>query len=267
MAMAARRERGLFDPDAAPGESPFDHFIYVIASDGDMEEGVTSEASSIAGRQQLGNLIVFYDHNQISIEDDTNIALSEDVAARYEAYGWHVQKVEGGENVVGILEAIENAKQVTDKPSFIQLHTIIGFPAPDKMNTGKIHGSALGADEVAATKKVLGFDPDQSFEVDDAVIKHTRLLLDRGARGHTRPGRRRFDAWARPNPENKSSVRPAGRPRPAGGLGGRAAALGSGPQGHATRAASGAGAPALWPTCCPSCGAARPTWPSRTTPP
>ena len=107
MAMASRYERGLFDPDAAPGDSPFDHYIYVIASDGDMEEGVTSEASSLAGTQQLGNLIVFYDHNQISIEHDTNIALSEDVPARYRAYGWHVQEVEGGENVVGIEEAIE----------------------------------------------------------------------------------------------------------------------------------------------------------------
>jgi transketolase len=202
MAMAARRERGLFDPDAAPGESPFDHYIYVITSDGDMEEGVTSEASSIAGRQQLGNLIVFYDDNQISIEDDTNIALSEDVAARYQAYGWHVQKVEGGENVVGILEAIENAKQVTDRPSFIQVHTIIGYPAPDKMNTGKIHGSALGADEVAATKRVLGFDPDQNFEVDDAVVKHTRLLLDRGAAAHA-AWQQRFDAWALAHPERK----------------------------------------------------------------
>ncbi len=150
MAMACRRERGLFDPDAAPGESPFDHFIYVVASDGDIEEGVTSEASSIAGRQQLGNLIVFYDHNEISIEDDTNIALSEDVAARYEAYGWHVQKVHGGENVVGILEAIEAAKAVTDKPSFIELRTLIGYPAPKLMITGKAHGAAPGAEEVAA---------------------------------------------------------------------------------------------------------------------
>ena len=136
-----------------------------IASDGDMEEGVTSEASSLAGTQQLGNLIVFYDHNQISIEDDTNIALSEDVAARYRAYGWHVQEVEGGENVVGIEEAIAEAKAVTDKPSFIEVRTIIGYPAPTKMNTGGAHGSALGDEEVAATKKVLGFDPDKTFEV------------------------------------------------------------------------------------------------------
>ena len=126
MAMAARRERGLFDPDAAPGESPFDHYIYVVASDGDIEEGVTSEASSLAGRQELGNLIVFYDDNEISIEDDTKIALSEDTAKRYEAYGWHVQVVEGGEDVTGILEAVEAAKAETDRPSFIQLQTVIG---------------------------------------------------------------------------------------------------------------------------------------------
>lgn len=181
MAMAARRERGLFDPDAPAGQSPFDHFIYVLASDGDIEEGVTSEASSIAGRQQLGNLVVIYDHNDISIEDDVNIALSEDVAARYEAYGWHVQQVQGGENVTGILEAIENAKAVTDRPSFIELRTIIAYPAPTLMNTGKAHGSALGDPEVAAVKKILGFDPDRSFQVDDEVIAHTRGLLDRGA--------------------------------------------------------------------------------------
>ena len=131
MAMASRRERGLFDPEPALGESPFDHFIYVIASDGDIEEGITSEASSLAGTQQLGNLILFYDDNKISIEHDTDIALSEDVAKRYEAYGWHVQVVEGGENVTAIEEAIEAAKDVTDKPSIICLRTIIGFPAPD----------------------------------------------------------------------------------------------------------------------------------------
>ena len=187
MAMASRYERGLFDPDAAPGTSPFDHHIYVIASDGDIEEGVTSEASSLAGTQQLGNLIVFYDHNEISIEDDTNIALSEDTPARYEAYGWHVQVVEGGENVVGIEEAIANAKAVTDKPSFIAVRTIIGYPAPKLMNTGKAHGSALGDEEVAAVKKILGFDPDKTFEVRDDVIEHTRKLV-RAARKPTRSG-------------------------------------------------------------------------------
>ncbi len=202
MAMASRYERGLFDPDAAAGSSPFDHYIYVIASDGDIEEGVTSEASSLAGTQQLGNLIVFYDKNQISIEHDTNIALSEDVAARYRAYGWHVQEVEGGENVVGIEEAIEAARAVTDKPSFISVRTIIGYPAPTKMNTGGVHGSALGADEVAATKKVLGFDPDKNFEVRDEVISHTRQLVTRGREAHE-AWQTGFDAWAAREPARK----------------------------------------------------------------
>ncbi|WP_077081465.1 transketolase [Mycobacterium numidiamassiliense] len=203
MAMAARYERGLFDPDAAPGESPFDHYIYVIASDGDIEEGVTSEASSLAAVQQLGNLIVFYDHNQISIEDDTDIALCEDTAARYRAYGWHVQEVEGGENVVGIEEAIANAKAVTDKPSFISLRTIIGYPAPNLMNTGKAHGAALGDEEIAAVKNILGFDPDKTFEVRDEVIAHTRKLVDRGKEAHEK-WQAEFDAWAQREPERKA---------------------------------------------------------------
>ena len=230
MAMASRRERGLFDPDAAPGESPFDHFIYVVCSDGDLEEGVTSEASSIAGRQELGNLIVFYDHNEISIEDDTNIAFAEDVPMRYESYGWHVQTVEGGENVVGIQEAIEKAKAVTDKPSFIQIRTIIGYPAPNLQNTGKAHGAALGNAEVAAVKKILGFDPDRSFQVDDVVIKHTRQALDRGqeAKAAWQPG---FDAWAAANPERKRTVRPVAGPGSARRLGRCAAVLAGGRQG------------------------------------
>lgn len=203
MAMASRYERGLFDPDAASGTSPFDHHIYVIASDGDIEEGVTSEASSLAGVQQLGNLIVFYDDNEISIEDDTKIALSEDTAARYRAYGWHVQEVEGGENVVGIEEAIENAKAVTDKPSFIVVRTIIGYPAPNKMNTGAAHGAALGDDEVAAVKKLLGFDPDKTFEVREDVINHTRGLLARGQEAKE-SWQREFDAWAQREPERKA---------------------------------------------------------------
>jgi transketolase len=203
MAMASRYERGLFDPDAAPGESPFDHHIYVIASDGDIEEGVTSEASSLAAVQQLGNLIVFYDHNQISIEDDTNIALCEDTAARYRAYGWHVQEVEGGENVVGIEEAIANAKAVTDRPSFVSLRTIIGYPAPNLMNTGKAHGAALGDDEVAAVKKILGFDPDKKFEVREDVLTHTRGLVARGKEAHERR-QPEFEAWAQREPDRKA---------------------------------------------------------------
>ncbi|GAB2632944.1 transketolase [Nocardia goodfellowii] len=202
MAMAARRERGLFDPDAAPGASPFDHFVYVIASDGDMEEGVTSEASSLAGTQQLGNLALIYDDNKISIEDDTTIAFTEDVAARYAAYGWHVQVVEGGEDVVAIESALEAAKAEISKPSIIVLRTIIGFPAPNKMNTGAAHGAALGPDEVAATKKILGFDPEQSFEVAPEVIAHTRKVIERGQAAH-KQWQQQFDAWAAANPERK----------------------------------------------------------------
>jgi transketolase len=187
MAMASRKERGLFDPNAAEGQSPFDHHIYAICSDGDIEEGISSEASSIAGTQQLGNLTVIYDDNQISIEDDTNIALSEDTAARYEAYGWHVQTVDwthGGtgyrEDVQALYDAIQAAEAVKDRPSFIVLRTVIAWPAPTLQGTGKAHGSALGDAEVAATKKVLGFDPEQTFEVPVGVLEHTREAVARG---------------------------------------------------------------------------------------
>lgn len=199
MAMAARRERGLLDPDTAPGESPFDHQIYVLASDGDIEEGVTSEASSLAGRQQLGNLTVIYDDNHISIEDDTTVALSEDVAARYEAYGWHVQKVHGGENVTALLEALEAARAETGRPSFIALRTVIGYPAPNLMNTGKAHGAALGAEEVAEVKKALDFDPEQSFVVEDAVLEHTRAVQERGKQARAE-WQKSFDSWRESNP-------------------------------------------------------------------
>lgn len=208
-AYAARYERGLFDPEAPAGESPFDHFVYVIASDGDIQEGITNEASSLAGHQQLGNLVVIYDANQISIEDDTNVAFTEDVAARYEALGWHVQTVdwkktgEYVEDVAALYEAIEAAKAETTKPSIIVLKTIIGWPAPGKQNTGKIHGSALGADELAATKKVLGFDPEQHFVVADDVLAHTRSLAERGAAAKAE-WQERFDAWAQANPERKA---------------------------------------------------------------
>jgi transketolase len=200
MAMAARRERGLFDPDTVAGESPFDHHVYVIASDGDIEEGVTSEASSIAGVQQLGNLTVFYDDNKISIEDDTAIALGEDVATRYEAYGWHVQVVDGGEDISAILEAAEAAEAVVDRPSIILLRTVIGFPAPKKMNTGGVHGAALGADEVAGVKRALGFDPDKSFDVDPEVLAHARRAVDRGDKLRAQ-WQKEMDAWAVREPE------------------------------------------------------------------
>jgi transketolase len=209
MAMAARRERGLFDPDTADGQSPFDHHVYVICSDGDIEEGVTHEVSALAGHQKLGNLVVLYDDNHISIEDDTNVAKSEDVAERYEAYGWHVQRIDwtaGGsydENVEALNEAYQEAKRVTDKPSFIALRTIIGWPAPNKQNTGKAHGSALGADEVAATKKILGFDPARTFQVEDEVLAHAREVTERGHQLH-QEWQKGYDAWASDNPERKA---------------------------------------------------------------
>lgn len=202
MAMAARKERGLFDASAPAGESPFDRFVYVIASDGDLQEGVTAEASSLAGTQKLGNLIVFWDDNRISIEDDTNIAFNEDVAKRYEAYGWHVQTVESGEDVEAIEAAAAAARAETSRPSFIRVKTVIGYPAPNKMNTGGVHGAALGEDEVAATKEVLGFDPAQSFHIDEEVLAHTRELTTRGAAKHAE-WQEKFDAWAAANPEEK----------------------------------------------------------------
>ncbi|HEY6796055.1 MAG TPA: transketolase [Kineosporiaceae bacterium] len=194
MAAAARRERGLLDPDAAPGESLFDHTIWVLASDGDIEEGVSSEASSWAGHQQLGNLVVIYDANHISIEDDTAVALSEDTGARYEAYGWHVQTVDwtGGrgaaagpdgsyhEDVQALHDALQAARTQTSRPSLIVLRTIIARPAPNLMNTGKAHGAALGEAEVRATKEALGLDPEQDFQVADDVIAHTREAVERG---------------------------------------------------------------------------------------
>ncbi|MDA2804905.1 transketolase [Nocardiopsis suaedae] len=200
MAMAARRERGLFDPEAPAGESPFDHYVYAICSDGDVEEGVSHEASALAGVQELGNLVLIWDDNRISIEDDTRIAFSEDVAARYEAYGWHVQTVDwiaGGsyqEDVEALHTAVQAARAETGKPSFIRLRTIIGWPSPNKQNTGAIHGAAMGAEEVAATKQVLGLDPDARFDVPQDVLDHTRGALERGreARAAWQKG---FEAW------------------------------------------------------------------------
>ena len=213
LALAARRERGLLDPDAAAGESPFDHNIWAIASDGDIEEGISHEASAIAGHQKLGALTLIWDDNEISIEDDTRIAKSEDVAARYEAYGWHVQRVDwraahadGGEyheDVEALYDALIAAKAETERPSFIALRTIIGWPAPNKQNTGKIHGSALGADEVKATKEILGFDPTQSFAVDDKVLAHAREVVSRG-QSLRAEWQKAFDAWAATHQEQKA---------------------------------------------------------------
>ncbi len=202
MAMAARRERGLFDPDPAPGESLFDHDIFVFASDGDLEEGLSSEASSIAGTQQLGNLTLLYDDNRISIEDNTSIAFNEDVAKRYQAYGWHVQTVDWTndgknyqESVRDLYNAYRKAKAETRRPSFIQLRTIIGWPAPNLQNSGKAHGSALGDEEVAATKEVLGFDPEKTFDVSHEVIAHTRKAIDRGKAAQSQ-WQEEFGTWA-----------------------------------------------------------------------
>ncbi len=207
-AYAARYERGLFDPEAAAGTSPFDHFVYVIAGDGDLQEGVTSEASSLAGHQQLGNLIAIYDSNQISIEGDTNVAFTEDVAARYRSYGWQVLEVDWTrtgayiEDAQELVDAIDEGKAETAKPTLIILKTVIGYPAPNKAGTESVHGNALGADEVAATKEVLGFDPTKSFVVEDAVIAHTRGLAARAAEART-AWQADFDAWAAANPERK----------------------------------------------------------------
>ena len=203
MAMAARRERGLFDPDTPAGESPFDHYVYVVAGDGCLQEGVTSEACSLAGTQQLGNLILFWDDNRISIEDDTQIAFTEDVMARYEAYGWQTLTVESGEDVAAIEEAVEKAKAETTKPTIVRVKTVIGFPAPNLQNTGAAHGAALGAEEIKLVKEALGFDTDVDFPEEDEVIAHTRKLGGRAAAVRSE-WQQRFDAWAEKYPENKA---------------------------------------------------------------
>lgn len=250
MAMAARRERGLLDPDAAPGESVFDHQIYCISGDGCLQEGVSSEASSIAGTQRLGNLCLIWDDNRITIEDDTTIAFTEDVLARYEAYGWHVQTVDwtGGshspkvdeyhEDVAALVAALEAARQVTDRPSFIRLRTVIGYPAPTLRGSGKAHGAALGVEEIAATKELMGFDPTTTFDVAPEVIEHTRRLVARGAalRAEWEP---RFQAWRKANPERAALLdRMADRSLPEGWEA-DLPTYAADPKGQSTRAASG----------------------------
>jgi transketolase len=245
MAMAARRERGLFDPDAAPGTSPFDHFVYAFCSDGDIEEGISHESSSIAAVQELGNLIVMYDDNYISIEDNTRIAKAEDVGARYEAYGWHVQHVDwhtadGGyhENVQALYDAFEAAKAVTDKPSFIVLHTIIGWPAPTKKDTGAAHGSALGAPEVAATKEILGFDPAVNFPVEEEALSRAREVAERGKALHA-AWDEQFKNWESQDAERSSLfARMATHTLPAGWTD-ALPEFPADPKGIATRKASG----------------------------
>ncbi|MEU1804081.1 transketolase [Streptomyces sp. NPDC019937] len=204
MAMAARYERGLFDPEAPEGASPFDHTIWAIVSDGDLEEGISAEASSLAGHQKLGNIVALYDDNHISIEGDTATALSEDVLKRYEAYGWHVQRIEqaasGDFDIEQLYAALKAAQAETERPSIIAARTIIAWPAPNAQNTEASHGSALGADEVAATKRVLGFDPEQHFQVDTEVINHTRGLVDRAREAHA-AWDKKLQEWRNNNPE------------------------------------------------------------------
>jgi transketolase len=207
MAMAARRERGLLDPDARPGESPFDHRIYVIASDGDLQEGVTAEVSSLAGLHELGNLIVLWDDNRVSIEGDTRVAFSEDALARYAAYGWDTHRVDwvrpdGSyvEDVDALAEALAEAKADTGRPSIIALHTIIGWPCPNKQGLAGVHGAKLGANEVRALKEVLGFDPDLSFPMDDDVLAHIRTVAERGREAHAE-WETGFKAWETANPD------------------------------------------------------------------
>ncbi|KIF02184.1 transketolase [Streptomyces sp. RSD-27] len=208
MAMAARYERGLFDPEAATGTSPFDHMIYAIAGDGCLQEGISHEASALAGHQKLGNLVLLWDDNHISIEGDTETAVSEDTMKRYEAYGWHVQRVEqqanGDLDPKALYAALQAAKAETGRPSFIAARSIIAWPAPHAQNTEAAHGSALGADEVAATKRVLGFDPERTFEVSDEVLAHTRGLLDRG-RDARAAWEKDFSAWRTANPERAAA--------------------------------------------------------------
>ncbi|MEU5217778.1 transketolase [Streptomyces sp. NPDC020807] len=204
MAMAARYERGLFDPEAAEGTSPFDHRIYVIAGDGCLQEGISAEASSLAGHQKLGNLILLWDDNHISIEGDTETAVSEDTMKRYESYGWHVQRVEpqanGDLDPAALYAAVRAAEAETERPSFIAMRSIIAWPAPNAQNTEASHGSALGDEEIAATKRVLGFDPEQTFEVGDDVIAHTRALGARG--GEARAAwEKSLAEWRTANPE------------------------------------------------------------------
>jgi len=246
MAMAARRERGMLDPDAPEGESGFDHTIWAFASDGDLEEGISGEASSLAGTQELGNLVLVYDANRISIEDDTDIAFTEDVGRRYEAYGWQVQHVDDGEDLAGVDRALAAAKAETGRPSLIVLRTIIGWPSPNKQNTGAAHGSALGEDEVRATKVILGFDPDTTFNVAPEVLEHARGVGERGEQAHAQ-WQHRFDAWRAQNPDGAALLeRMSTRTLPVGWAD-KLHTWDADPKGVATRKASGEVLAAIYP--------------------
>ena len=204
-AMAARFERGLLDPAAPAGQSPFDHTIWVICSDGDLQEGVSAEASSLAGTQELGNLNVIYDDNRISIEGDTHLAFTEDVSARYRAYGWDVIEVatlaDGNVDLPALDQAMTDAKNQSKKPTLIRMKSVIAWPAPKLRNTAKSHGSALGDAEIEATKTLLGLDPQEKFAMPDEVLTHIRLVKDRAAASR-KEWNSRFDAWKKSHPEH-----------------------------------------------------------------
>ena len=204
MAMAARYERGLLDPDAPAQQSVFDHSIWVICSDGDLQEGVSAEASSLAGTQELGNLNVIYDDNRISIEGDTHNAFTEDVSARYRAYGWHVIDVaaaaNGNVDLAALDAAMVAAKKETGKPTLIRMKSVIAWPAPKAQGTAGSHGSALGEDEIKATKVALGLNPDEHFAMPADVLAHARLVKDRGAQ-HRAQWNTKFESWKASNPD------------------------------------------------------------------
>ena len=264
-------------PTPSPGRAPFDHHVWVLASDGDLMEGVASEASSLAGHQELGNLTVVYDANQISIEDDTDISFSEDVAKRYEAYGWEVVDIDWRrsdqpagtddyvEDVDALLAALEKSKRSRTKPTLVRLHTVIAWPAPTARGTGKSHGSALGDDEVAATKELLGFDPKKTFEVDQDVLARAREVKTRGKaahqawdKGYRRVAQGQRRARRRCSTASSTAACPTASRRPC-------RSSPPTPTRDSRRARHPARCSAPWPPSCPSCGAARPTSPSPTT--
>ena len=206
-AYGQRYERGLLDPDAPEGQSPFDHKIWVICGEGDVEEGVSSEASSLAGDQRLGNLTVIFDANHIQIEGDTRIALGEDILKRYQAYGWYTDEFsfiqpDGSykEDVEGLAAVLEKAEQVTDRPKFIKVDTLMAWPTPGKTNDPSAHGSALGAEAVAGLKKTLGYDPEQSFQIDEEALAHAREVAQRGLAAH-KDWDEKYQAWRKANPD------------------------------------------------------------------
>ena len=206
-AYGQRFERGLLDPDAPEGTSPFDHKVWVICGEGDVEEGVSSEACSLAGNQKLGNLTVIFDANHIQIEGETKIAFAEDILKRYEAYGWYTDEIsfiqpDGSykEDIEGLTKVLEKAEQVTDRPKFIKVDTLIAWPTPGKTNDPSSHGSALGVDAVRGLKETLGFDPDVDFPVDEEALANARKVAERGLKAHAEWDEA-FAKWAAANPD------------------------------------------------------------------